>query len=366
MEKNICCISDCHLGYMHRMKKERLTHYENAFREAVDKAMSYNPCLLIFVGDVFNHSRPDPRSMRYFIQTILSIADKTNIVLCVGNHELEGNLATTYIPMLSDLHKNINVLTTENPHFGIKCCDRFVGVHGFQFLRGKETAEETLKKISSDLTINGKKPEINILCLHQAVEGYLSPHELTIKGLKDVSWKYDLILLGHVHKNQKIPGLEAPAYYVGSTERVSFNEAENSTGFLLFKDFDFENPFFIETDAPRMKRIKEDLGKKTAAEINEYIRKLIEENKENKCLQIDVEAELEGDYFEIQNDWHTEYPEYAILSVNVVQKINNEAIRLEKTAVNEKTFDEFFEKKGLKDRKDLKTLCMKYYDKYGN
>jgi DNA repair exonuclease SbcCD nuclease subunit len=364
--KNICCISDCHLGYMHRMKKERLNHYETAFTEAIDKAMKYEPTILFFVGDIFHHTKPDPRSLRIFVNTLISIADKTSIVLCVGNHELEGNLASTYIPMLSDLHENIHVLTTDDPHVGIKVDGKLIGVHGFQFLRGKETAEGALRKISSDLLIDGEKPDTNILCMHQAIEGYLSPHEISLKCLRDASQKYDLLILGHVHKNQRIAEIEAPAYYIGSTERVSFNEAENKTGFVLFQDFDFKNPVFIETDSSSMKRIKQDLGHKTAQEINEIVKGLILENKDSKCLQIELEAELDGDYFDLCTEWHSIYPEYTILSVNITQKIRNESIRLEKTFVDEKTFEEFFEKKGMKDRGELKELCMKYYEKYGN
>lgn len=351
---------------MHRMKKERLKEYEDAFTYAIDKALSYEPGIIFFVGDMFHHSRPDPKSFRFLVNSLLSVADKTKVVVCVGNHELEGNLASTYLPMLSDLHENIHVLSTDTPHIYLNVGGKTVGVHGFQFIRGKEQAESTLRKISSDVSGCVNKPDFNVLCMHQAVENYLSPHEISIKCLRDVASKYDLILLGHVHRNQKIKELDVPAYYIGSTERVSFNEAENRTGFLLFRNFDFSSPEFIETPSSPMKKIKEYVGRKTAEEINAYIKKIIEESRDVRCLHIDLEVDLVGDYFEVVTDWHSRYPEFTILNVNVSQKIKDEVIRLEKTAVDHKTFDEFFEKKGLKDRKDLKDLCIKYYDKYGN
>jgi DNA repair exonuclease SbcCD nuclease subunit len=88
----ICCISDCHLGYMHRLKRQRLEDYEASFREAMEKALAEKPGLIIFGGDLFHHSRPDAASMKLLITTLMDAAAYTQIVLCVGNHEIDGNI----------------------------------------------------------------------------------------------------------------------------------------------------------------------------------------------------------------------------------------------------------------------------------
>ncbi len=363
--KTICCVSDCHLGYMHRQKKERLEDYEKAFTEAVEKALKYEPCLIIFGGDLTEHTRPDPRSLKILIKTLMSAAEKAKVVVCVGNHEIEGNIRTAYTPMFSELHGNIHVLTADNPHVYLDVGDVKVGVHGFQFLRGKEAAEEALKKVSSEVRKASSEKEKNILCIHQAVEKYLNPFEVSIKALNEASGKYDLILVGHVHKHQRIGEISVPAYYIGSTERVSFNEAENPAGFLVFRDGVFDKPEYVEVTSSSMRRISRDLGTKTADEINQEIKKTIEENKDVKCLQITVEAEIAGDQFEIIHDWETRYPGYKVLSVNVVPRINNKAISIEKAEIDERLFDEYFGKKDLAARKDLKDLCLKFYEQYG-
>jgi len=361
----ICCISDCHLGYMHRLKKERLEDYEKAFSEAVAKAMEYSPELLIFGGDLFHHTRPDPRSMKLIINTLMTVAVKTNIVVAIGNHELDGHLKTAYQPLFSEFHENIHVLSTENPHIILKLSGKKVGIHGFQFLRGREAAEAELKKVTTELPGMDEKPEKNILCLHQAVEGYLAPFEISVRALKDASAKYDLVLTGHVHKYQKIKEASCPAYYMGATERTSFNESENVTGFLVFKDMDFKNPLYVETCAVPMRRIKEDVGKKTPAEINERIKKLIEANADVRCLQISLEADVAGDSFDIRYDWEKDYPQYAILGVSILPKIGNEVIKIEKAQIDPKVIEEYFEKKGMGARKDLRDACVKFYEKYG-
>jgi len=363
--KTICCIADCHIGYMHRQKKDRLEDYEKAFTEAVEKALGHNPGLMIFGGDTAHHTRPDPRSLKLLIKTLMNVAEKSKVVVCVGNHEIEGHIRTAYTPMFSELHRNIHVLTAENPHIVLDLDGVNIGVHGFQYIRGKDAAEETLRKVSSEVRQGSEKPEKNILCIHQAVEKYLNPFEISIKALNEVSGKYDLILVGHVHKHQRINEISVPAYYIGSTERMSFNEAENGTGFLLFREGDFERPEFVEVSSSSMRRIRRELGSKTAQEINQEIKRIIEENSDVKCLQITVEAEIVGDQFEIARDWEAKYPGYKVLAVNVVPRIRDEAISIDKVQIDERLFDEYFEKKNPGKRKDLKDLCMKFYEKYG-
>ncbi len=367
MNSIICCISDCHLGYRHRLKKERLRDYENAFEEAIKKAMEFKPWLIVFGGDIFHHVRPDPRSMHLLVRTLIRISNSTKIILCIGNHEIEGHLKTAYTPLFSDLHENIHVLTTENPHIILEINNKKVGIHGFQYIRNKELAEETLKRISAEISENDIKGDINILCIHQALEHYLDPFEISLKTLREISNKYDLILLGHVHRHQRISEISdlIPAYYIGSTERISFNESENKNGFLIFRNFDFKNPEFIEVSSASMKRIKADIGKKTPEEINMYLEKLIEENLSVKCLQISLEVEIEGGYFDIRREWQEQYPGFTILDVNITPRIKEEMIKIEKMQIDEGVIDEYFEKKGMRDREELKDLCIRLYKKYG-
>lgn len=359
----ICCISDAHLGYMHRMRRERIQDYERAFIEALDKAMAYLPGIILLCGDLAHHSRPDPRTLRLLVNKIIEAAEKTKVVLLIGNHEIEGHLSTAYTPLFSDLHENIHVLSTEKPRISLEAEGRKINVHGFQFIRNREQAEAELKKIAGEA--RKEKDALDILCLHQAVEDYLSPYEISMKSLKDASSKYDLIILGHVHKHQKISGLAAPAFYVGATERTSFNEAENSTGFLVFDDKDFWNPTHVEVSSKKMKRIRRDVGRKTPAEVNEEAKRLVEENKDAQCLQIELEVDLEGDYFDVRTDWENDYRHFSALSVNVIPRVRDQEIRIEKTSISRDVFEEYFQKKDMRDRKELMDLCIRSYERYG-
>lgn len=350
------------MGYLHRMKRERLLDFEKSFMEALKKAMELSPGLVIFGGDIFHQPRPDPRSMRLLVKSLLDMAEETRIILCVGNHEIEGNIGTAYIPLFSELHPNIHVLSTENPFKLIELGGKTVGVHGFQYIRSRDLAEKTLRSVSETAR---EKADYNILCIHQAVEGYLPHHELSIAALNEVASRYDLILTGHVHSHMRITELGVPAYYIGSTEHASFNEADNKTGFMVFKDFDYVNPQYVEVSSSPMKKIKMDLGSKTPEELNDCVQGLIEENRDAKCLQITLHVDVDGNYFDLNHEWGRKYPEFTILEVNIPPRIRGEELVFEKTLIDSHVIEEYFEKTGMGDRADLKNTCLGLFDKYG-
>ncbi|MDD5112110.1 MAG: DNA repair exonuclease [Candidatus Altiarchaeota archaeon] len=358
---NLVCISDCHLGYRHRLKAQRLQHYLNAFNDAVAKAQKCDPDIILFAGDIVHHSRPDPVTLRSVVKTLVQLAEKTQIVLCIGNHEIEGHLSTTYTPIYSDLHKNIHVLSSENPHVRLNLIGRQVDFYGFEYTRNQKSAEKKLLDLSK--SIHGG---FNVLCLHQAVERYLSPPEISIKTLREVAPKYNLILFGHIHKPQPIKEVfdVTPAYFIGSTEHISFNESESPTGILLFRNLDARRPEHIKVNSASMKQVREDLGKKTPEEINQRVEELIKQNHGTDLLQIDINASIDGDILNIRHDWAEQHPEHAILDVAINPAGSASAFSMEKIETSEETIREYFKKTGQTSR-ELEETCVKLYQKYG-
>ncbi|MCG2782919.1 MAG: metallophosphoesterase [Candidatus Altiarchaeales archaeon] len=355
----ICCISDSHLGYRHRMKKQRLLDYENSFLDATSKAMELNPSMLIFAGDLVHHPRPEPKSLHTLITKLIDIAEKTPVIVCIGNHEIEGHLGTAYTPIFSDLHKNIHVLSTDNPHITLNLDGKRVGIHGFQYLRSRKLAQEKLAEISGF-----EKNDYDILCLHQGIERYLSPFELSLKVLREAAGKFDLILSGHVHKHQEIKELMdvTPSYYVGSTERISFNEAENPTGFLALRNFNEVE--FIPVKSAIMDSVKGNLGSMKPGDVNKTIEDIIKDNRgRTECLQIRINVELEGDYFDLRHDWSQEQG-FKILDVSVIPSAEEEFKSLEKIEISKDLVEEYFEKSGMHAREDLREICKELYEKY--
>lgn len=358
----ICAISDCHLGYRHKFKAKRLEDYASAFGEAVEKALSKKPDVIILLGDLLHHPKPDPKSFRITMKSLKYMAEKTNVICLIGNHEIEGHLGTTYTPVYSDLHENIHVLTSENPTISLKIQDKRYGFHGFQFIRNRDICENMLKSIAKANNEN----ELNILCLHQAVEKYLSPFEISLRSLRATAPSFDLILVGHVHRHQKIKEVSdvTPAYYVGSTEKISFNEAENDTGFMVFSSDKFSDPEFVKIKSAIMKRIKIDLGRSTAEKLNTQIRHEIEKNTSVDLLQINVDAEIEGGLLDIRRDF-SEYDEkFTVLDINVAPQISEKTIQIEKFELSEEVVGEYLDKSGMGKNQQLREACLEMYGKY--
>lgn len=359
---SLVCISDSHLGYRHRFKVERLKDYQRSFQEAMGKVRELRPEVLVLGGDLLHHAKPDPKSMRIFLRELIKTAEGTQIIISIGNHEISGHLGTTYAPIYSDIHRNIHVLSTETPHVKLKVHGKQIGFHGFQFLRTKNTAEEALERISGEVTDN----DYNILCLHQAIEKYLNPYEISLRCLREVAKKYDLILLGHVHRFQQVEQVSdiTPAFYIGSTEKISFNEWKNENGFLVFRDWNFKEPEFMRISSAPMKYVRQDLGKKTPDEVNDHIESVIKENSDVKLLQISIEVAVDGDYLNIKHEWSEKYPDFTILDVNVTPKMTGKTVTIEKLKINENLIKEYFEKSELNDDNLLQT-CLELYGEYG-
>ncbi len=357
---NIAFIGDCHLGFRHRGKAQRLRDYAAAFEDAVSKALSMGPDAVVFLGDLVHHAKPDPVSLRTVIRRLMGAADRCPVIVCIGNHEIEGHLGTTYAPIYGDLHPAIHVLSAENPEAAVDIGGRSYRFRGFEYTRQRESAQEKLKAVA-------ERPggDVNILCLHQAVERYLSPYELSLPSLRRAAEKHDLVMSGHVHKHQEITEVSdiAPAYYCGSTERVSFNEAGNPTGFMFFRGDDFREPEYVPVDsAPMSYRRLEFEG--APEELNALILRTVESDGA-KLLRIDVSADIRGDAMDVRRDWDACMGDRTVLEVNVAPKTSDSEVRLERAQLSEDLIREYFQKAATGDR-ELEELCVELFRKYGS
>jgi DNA repair exonuclease SbcCD nuclease subunit len=354
---SIAFIGDCHIGFRHRFKAQRLLDYVSAFEEAVDSALKLKPDAIVFLGDLVHHSRPDPVSLRTALRKLMEAARQCHVIVCVGNHEIEGHLGTTYSPIYGDVNERIRVLTSENPKATLTFDGKTYGFLGFEFMRSRERAQETLKSLKGDA-------DVNILCLHQAIERYLSPYEISLSSLREAAGGYDLIVCGHVHKHQRIEEVfdVTPAYYCGSTERVSFNEWENPTGFMLFEKDDFAHPKYISVKSAAMSYVREKL-KGTPDAINRRIEEIIKADKA-PLLKIELEAEIEGDEMDLRRDWSGYESARTILEVNVNSAREEAKIRLERLEINEGLIREYFQKTTPQNR-EVEEAALDLYRRYG-
>ena len=228
--------ADTHLGYSAYRKitgegvNQREIDIYDAFIQCIDYAVKTKPDLVLHAGDLFDSVRPTNRAITIAVQQILRLS-KEGIPLIVisGNHETPklketGNIFTIFehLENVYPVHKN------RYETISLKIKGDTVLTHAIPQCQSPKEFESNFKKIAVD-----KNVDFNILLAHGAVAGIkefkmneFNELYIPVKKLKE---DFDYIALGHYHLYTK---LQENAFYSGSTEHLSFTEAEAQKGFL--------------------------------------------------------------------------------------------------------------------------------------
>jgi exonuclease SbcD len=229
-------LADTHLGFSAYRKvtedgvNQREMDVYDAFSQCIDYAVKTKPDLVLHAGDLFDSVRPTNRAITVALQQILRLS-KENIPFIVisGNHETPKLRETGNI--FSIFEHLENVYPIHNNRYetvSLKNKDGTVVIHAIPQCQSPKEFDLNLKKITQD-----KKADFNLLMAHGAVAGIkefkmneFNELFIPVKNLQD---DFDYIALGHYHMNTK---LQENAFYSGSTEHLSFTEADSQKGYL--------------------------------------------------------------------------------------------------------------------------------------
>jgi exonuclease SbcD len=236
----MCCIkaiffSDTHLGYDYPLKprterKRRGDDFFANLRIVVDAILKSKPDFAIHGGDVFDHPYIHKSVIDKAFFTLFEIADAgIPLFIVPGNHE-RGNLPTSLFMQ----HPNIHIFDVAKT-YRITCQGRPVSISGFPYYY--DGIRKDFQPIQDRLIQDLSPGNLNILCMHQVVEGSKIKN-YTFKGNPDViridelSNVYTCYLSGHIHRYQLLrnPENNVPFLYPGSTERTSYQEADEIKG----------------------------------------------------------------------------------------------------------------------------------------
>ncbi len=228
--------ADTHLGYSAYRKtteegvNQREIDVYDAFTQCIDYAVETKPDLMLHAGDLFDSVRPTNRAITVAVQQILRLS-KENIpfVVISGNHETPklketGNIFTIFehLDYVYPIHKN------RYETVSLKIRDETVVIHAIPQCQNPDEFEANFKKIKVDETA-----DFNVLVAHGAVAGIkefkmneFNELFIPVKNLKE---EFDYVALGHYHMYIK---LQQNAFYAGSTEHLSFTEANTQKGFI--------------------------------------------------------------------------------------------------------------------------------------
>ena len=225
----ILVIGDLHLGLQSYGLVERLGDHVAVLPQITSYAVEHQPNLAISLGDTFTSPNPDSYScdmFRGFCQGMTQDGTWPYIAL-TGNHDREKlDLGMTRVRSLGGAYLDTPGFLTRYKAEGREDCA--INVLAFDWMPAADIATE-LEKIQPG--------ELDVLCLHQSVEGLLPTIGQPEVRLEQLRGKARLVLVGDVHVNKVIDlGEGTTLVSAGSTEMCASDEDPNKVVKLISYD----------------------------------------------------------------------------------------------------------------------------------
>jgi exonuclease SbcD len=240
----------------------RLQDFIKCFSFAIDIALEEKVDLVLFAGDAYKTSNPNPTHQREFARQIYRLSEaKIPVIMINGNHDIPVSFGrATSLDIFDTLNVSDTRVVTEPELLNIETKAGLVQVFGIPwptknlFLVKEEYKNFTDEEITLEIQkrVNDKiieyarviNPNIPaIFTAHLAAEEatYSGSERSAIIGRDPVfptlilaQQEFDYVALGHIHKFQDL-NLDShpPVVYSGSIERINFGEEKDDKGVCL-------------------------------------------------------------------------------------------------------------------------------------
>lgn len=267
--------SDTHLGYSDYHKidpqtgiNQREQDFYRTWNLLIEEILRQQPDFVIHAGDLFHTTRPTNRAIAVALEGIQKVSDAgIPFIMISGNHSTPKIRATGSIFESIALFPNVYAAyQSRYQKFQIQDCD----IHCIPHCSLTEELQSAFEQIDPV-----KNAKYQILVTHGSWAGQksFSMGEFNEQKLPDPELiskiEFDYIALGHYHKHIRI---KSNVVYSGSTERTSFNEAGNPTGYVLVQ-LDATKVDYIEIPSRPMFRLDPiDCRELTAAQIYDELK----------------------------------------------------------------------------------------------
>jgi DNA repair protein SbcD/Mre11 len=253
--------SDWHVGKVLK-GRDRYDEHRAVLGDIVRTARTENVDLVLVAGDLFETSAPAPKSQGLVMRTLLALAQEgRHVVVIAGNHDNQNLIDAVYRPALGAVGLHVVGLPKQPDSGGttrLRTRDGTeVTIAALPFLSHRyavraaevvfhEFAEHALDysarvgEIVRVLTEGFTPDRVNVVMAHATLLGGRRGG-----GERDVqtSLDYELparifpasahyVALGHLHRQQEIPG-PCPIYYSGSPLAVDFGEEANQPSAVI-------------------------------------------------------------------------------------------------------------------------------------
>ena len=222
-------ISDTHLGFSAYSKldpeglNQREADFYDAFKQAIDKTLELRPDAVLHSGDLFDTVRPQNRAIDFALRQLLRLSEAgIETVLISGNH------STPKLRETGNIFRIFEHLEHVHPVHEAGATKIVIGE--LSVFAVPHSTTPSLGEIVSRTKPSGDTAA-NVLVLHAGILGSnkykmdeFNEQNVPLGQLAD-GWDY--VALGHFHEHDKV---RDRIYYSGSTERLSFSEADQEKG----------------------------------------------------------------------------------------------------------------------------------------
>lgn len=241
----------------------RLQDFVTCLEFAVDTALEREVDAVLFAGDAYKQSSPNPTHEGKFAEQMRRLRDhKIPIVMITGNHDIPASfgkatalnifrtLGGEEFFMVAERPELIRVPTRKGP-LQVACFpwptrhilltkDEYKNLSDEQITQTiEEKTQNRIEKFARDL--DPQMPAVLLAHLAVADAVYSGSERSTIIGADPVILQgvlknpaFDYVALGHIHKHQDLnPQGHPHVVYPGSLERVDFGESKEAKGFCL-------------------------------------------------------------------------------------------------------------------------------------
>ena len=262
-------IADIHLGMENYGRIDpstglhtRLKDFIKCFSYAMDIALEEKVDLVIFTGDAYKNSNPNPTHQREFARQIYRLSQaEIPVIMINGNHDNPVSFGrATSLDIFDTLNVSGVKVVTEPEMLNIETKAGPVQVFGLPwptknlFLSKEEYKDFTDEEITREIQkragekirefarrIRPGTPAIFAAHLAAAEATYSGSERSAIIGRDPVfstpvlaQKEFDYVALGHIHKFQDLNlDNHPPVVYPGSIERINFGEEKDDKGVCL-------------------------------------------------------------------------------------------------------------------------------------
>jgi exonuclease SbcD len=262
-------IADIHLGMENYGRIDtstglhtRLKDFIKCFSYAINIALEEKADLVIFTGDAYKNSNPNPTHQREFARQIYRLSEaEIPVIMINGNHDNPVSFGRATSLDIFDILNVSGVRVVTKPEvlnietkagsvqvFGLPWPTRnlFLSKEEYKDFTDEEITQEIQKRASEKIRefarmVKPGTPAIFAAHLAAAEATYSGSERSAIIGRDPVfrtqvlaQKEFNYVALGHIHKFQDLNlNHHPPVVYPGSIERINFGEEKEDKGVCL-------------------------------------------------------------------------------------------------------------------------------------